>query len=417
MDGPYAMEIATRMMLNGVQIKRLARDTEIEVEAWKYNQRPYVANATSDASGWRNRDVTLYPMTKTFKKDDTYIIYLAQPLIHQIPTYMEPDLPWNAASCIYLPYMSLALGGAGSGYLSPALVGVEMPAYRYLKEVDLPTYDMDHHTLLINRGAVTRFYSYQTQENIAAVSAATGEKYIKVYDYDIQVHARTNALVNGRFNVMLPTNRNTKGYLILRRNGTYEALVPNSTMAGWNVATVVVNDHGRVPFTINMNSLGNPIVGDGSNRTLAHALPPHDDLIGVRIVEIVESPLTIIFKDGKLPPNAVETENGFEYPGMFTGKGTLLSDKMLDGWRITGVTPNSGKNWKADIINGEVVITFKGDVYDETVTVTVTKDGSFETRDIEITFSGEKESLFGCNAGLAMLALLAVFPVFMRRKD
>jgi hypothetical protein len=91
---------------------------------------------------------------------------------------------------------------------------------------------------------------------------------------------------------------------------------------------------------------------------------------------------------------------------------------MLDGWYIAKVTPQSGKNWRADIINGEVVVTFHGDVYDETVTVTVAKYGSFETREIEIKFSGERRGLDlgGCNAGTAVLALLALFAIFARRK-
>jgi Synergist-CTERM protein sorting domain-containing protein len=269
----------------------------------------------------------------------------------------------------------------------------------------------------VNKGAVVRFFSYHTQEDTAAVRAACGEENIKVYDYDFQVHARTDALIGGKFDISLPTSKNTKGYLILSKNG-YQKLEPHSTMCGWNIATVAIAENGRIPFTINLNSSGQPIVGDGSNRTLPHALPVSDDLIGVRIVEIIESPLTSIFKDGKLPAGTIVTDKGFKYVEMFTGKGKILSNSMLDGWFIAEVTPKSSSNWKADIINGEVVITFNGDVYDETVTVLLMKLGSSETREVEIMFSGEKKGLDlgGCNAGTAMLALLALAAFFARRK-
>ncbi|MCL2146844.1 MAG: hypothetical protein FWH52_03455 [Synergistaceae bacterium] len=424
-EGPYANELATRMMIAGINVKRLAQDTAIDVEGWKYNQPPYVDLANSGTNGWLNRDITMYEIPGRQFKKDAYVVYLGQLASNLISMYFEPDLPWNVASCIFLPYMSVAAGGASTRDLSAALVGVEMPAYRYLKEVDLPTYDLDHFLPLVNRGAVARFFNYQTQESIAAVAAATGEEFIKVYEYDFQVHTRTNALVNGRFNITLPTSENTKGYLILKKDGTYEELKPLATkMAGWNIGTVVVADHGVVPFTVDLTSVDMPVVGDGSNRTVPRALPANDDLIGVRIVEIVTNEFAEMFKDGKLPPNAVITPKGIKYTDLFTEKGTLLSNAMLDGWIIVGVTPQSGPGWKVNIVNGELVVTFTKEVYDEeTVTVTLQKVGSTETKEMDITFSGEHESLIdklidltGCNAGVYMLALLALFPLFIRRR-
>jgi Synergist-CTERM protein sorting domain-containing protein len=414
-EGAQANELATRMMLAGIEVKRLAQDVTVDVEGWHYNKAPVVDNTDQGAGGWRNRDCTVFPIANRKFSKDTFVVYLAQQQCNLIPMYLEPDIPWSVGSCIYLPPMSAALGGAGNGWLSDKLIGVEMPMYRYLKTVDLPTYDINHFHPLVNRGAVARFFSYHTQEEIAAVADACGEYSIKVYDYDFQVHTRTDALVGGKFDITLPTSKNTKGYLILSKNG-YQTLVPHSTMCGWNVATIVISDHGRVPFTINMSSLGQPIVGDGNNRTLPKAMPTTDDLIGVRIVEIVDSPITSLFVGGKLPPDAITTENGIEYTKLFTNKAVVLSNEMLDGWRILRVNPRSGEGWKADVINGEVVINFTENVYDKTVTVTLEKIGSFETRDIEITFSGENDRT-GCNAGAAMLTLLALFPLFLRRKD
>ncbi len=217
------------------------------------------------------------------------MVYLAQLGVHLIPMYLEPDAVYNAAACVMLPYMSLALGGAGKGPLHPDLKDMKMPVYRYLKEVDLPTYNMDVDLPLINRGAVTRFFSFPTQEESADVLAKVNVSAGRVYTYDIQVHTRTDALVDGKFDMTLPTNEDTVGYMILNKDGSYEPLIPKSSMLGYNVATVWVDEHGCAPFTINLDSEGNPIIGDGSNGTLALPLPPNDDLVGVQIVEVIKS--------------------------------------------------------------------------------------------------------------------------------
>jgi hypothetical protein len=296
-EGPYANELVTRMMLGGIEVKRLAQDVEIDVEGWYYNDRtvgsggvgPYVDLGVSGSGGWLNRDVTVYPIENRLFKKDTFVVYLSQVSSNLIPLYLEPDFPYNVGSCIFLPYMSVALGGRSSGALSAELVGREMPAYRYLIEADLPTYDVGHYLPLINRGAVPRFLSYHTQEQIndIAFDLDLNVKNIKAYDYDIQVHTRTDALVDGKFDITLPTSELNSSYKILRNDGTYEDLTPHSSTLGWNVATVILEDHGNDPFTIDIDGdTDRPKVGDGSSRTLPHPLPENDDLAGIRIVEI-----------------------------------------------------------------------------------------------------------------------------------
>ena len=287
MDGPYAEELATRMALNGIVIKRLSEDMDIAVEGWSYNQVPYVDNAVSGGGGWRNRDVRFFSKTKNFKKDDTYVIYLGQIAINLIPMYMEPDAVYNAAACVMLPYMSLALGGAGVGSLHPDLKDMEMPMYRYLLEEDLPTYDMNVELPLVNRGAVPRFFNFPTQDEVKVVADKVKQSAIKVYNYDVQVHTRTDALVDGKIDITLPTNADTKSYMVMKKDGTYEALVPHSNMLGYNVATLVIAEHGVLPFTVDLDQDGRPVVGDGADRTLPRGLPPQDDLIGVQIIEVL----------------------------------------------------------------------------------------------------------------------------------
>jgi hypothetical protein len=355
---------------------------------------------------------------RTFKKD-TFVIYLSQLASNLIPMYMEPDLPWNVASCIFIPYMSVALGGNSTQAMHAGTANVEMPAYRYLKDVDLPTYDVDHYLPLINRGAAARFFNYKTQEEISAISVVTSERNIRVYDYDFQVHTRTDALAAGKFDITLPTNKNTKGYLVLNKNATYDNLVPHSATAGWNVATIVVADHGCVPFTVDLANTGRPVVGDGSNRTIPHALPANDDLIGVRIVEIIYSQLESIFKDNKLPAGAklVEIAGEQVYVPNTNGlvnSGVLLSKSELDGWTITGIVGNSsGKNWKAKIEGGSLVVTLYDRVDDAVVRVKVEKDN--ETFEFDVLFSGEYDSNDGCNSIFGLLALLVLFPFIRKR--
>jgi Synergist-CTERM protein sorting domain-containing protein len=305
-DGPYAGEIVTRMMVAGIEVKRLASDVTIEVEAGSYAARtvfrssndnrsvgPYVDMSISGSDGWLNRDINVFTKNKTFKKDETFVIYLGQLLVHLIPMYMEWDFTWNAASCIYLPRESVALKGASTRNLHADLVGWETPVYRYLKEVNLPTYDVDHFLPLINRGGVTRFFSYQTQDNINAVAKALkmNSDIVKVFDYDIQLHMRTNAVVNGKFDIALPTRGETESYMIQKKDGTYEPLKPHSTMVGLNVATITVANHGLKPWTVDLDSSGQPVVGDSSDgnyRVLPRPLPANDDLYGFRIVEILK---------------------------------------------------------------------------------------------------------------------------------
>jgi hypothetical protein len=432
-EGEYAEELAARMLMAGIEVGRLAKDVTIDVEGWKYDRRPYIDSTSTTAAGWRNRHVTVYEIKNRVFKKDAYVVYLAQLPIHLIPIYMEPDLPWNVASCIFLPYMSLAIGGGGGGAsganLHEGLIGVEMPAYRYLKEVDLPTYEVDHYLPLVNKGAVPRFFAYHTQEEIAAIAADCGEGSVKVYDYDFQVHS-TDALIRdagaprGKFDITLPTSKGVKGYKILVNDGkgrTYEDLIPHSTMLGWDVATVNVGRHGNVPFTVDLSADMRPVIGDGSNRTVPRALPAVDSLVGIRIVEVIPNEILSLFKPGKFPKNAVVTENGFKYTELFEGTNTILSNSMLNGWTIVGAAPHSGNGWQAGYEVGRLYIKFTGEVYDETIKVTLEKDG--ETKEIEIIFSGEKEFIWnkimnkaGCNASAAFLALLVLSPLFLRRK-
>jgi hypothetical protein len=153
-----------------------------------------------------------------------------------------------------------------------------------------------------------------------------------------------------------------------------------------------------------------------------------EDGTPVRLYEYVIEPygdsgISGFFKDGKLPEGAVETEKGLKYTEMFENKAVILSDKMLDGWKIKEVTPVCDNDWKSELKDGELVIKFIHEAYDQVVTVTLVNTISGEEREIEIDFSGEKESLFdriwgkfGCNAGFALLFILAFCPLILRRK-
>jgi Synergist-CTERM protein sorting domain-containing protein len=427
-EGPYAAEVASRMLIAGIDVKRLANDVTLSVEGWHYNTAPSVDFRNSGSGGWgvNNRNVSIYPVNNRRFTKDSYVVFLGQVLTNLIPMYMEPDMPFSAGNGIMLTYMSVAAGGNSSGVLHSSLIGRQMPIYRYLGDVNaINTYDMDFFLPLINRGAVPRFFGFHTQEEVAdiAIKARTGSSKIRVYDYDIQVHARHGnrttepALKDGRFDMVLPTDEDTKGYLILKKDGTYAELKPHSKMLGWNVVTIVVADQ-NVPFTVNLSVDNRPEVGDGSNRTIPRALPHWDDLIGVRIIEIAKNEIEKLFKE--LPAGAVTTDKGIELTNMINRRGVLLSNAMLDGWRIVAVDPQSGANWRTNMINDELVVTFNGDAYNKVTVVTLQKIGSTETFELEVMFSGEWDirEQIGCNVGImAVLALFALIPLFVRRKN
>jgi hypothetical protein len=128
--------------------------------------------------------------------------------------------------------------------------------------------------------------------------------------------------------------------------------------------------------------------------------------------------LLSIFKGGVLPPNLVVTDKGFEYTELIVDKATILSNSMLDGWHITGVTPRRGTNWRVEVTSGSAIVTVQfGELHNQSVTVTLTKDGTSETQDINIAFSVEKSGILGgCNIGATILALLAFSAFVIRRK-
>jgi hypothetical protein len=125
-----------------------------------------------------------------------------------------------------------------------------------------------------------------------------------------------------------------------------------------------------------------------------------------------------IFKDGVLPQNLIVTENGLEYKELIVDRATILSNSMLDGWHITGVTPRNGTNWRAEVVNGSAIVTVQfGELHNQSVNVTLTKDGTTETQDINIAFSVERSGVLGgCNFGATIFALLAFCAFVIRRK-
>ena len=82
-------------------------------------------------------------------------------------------------------------------------------------------------------------------------------------------------------------------------------------------------------------------------------------------------------------------------------------------------SPKHGATSKAEAADGSVIIRFiLGEASDKSVKVTLTKDGTSETKDIEITFSGEKSGILGgCNTGAVILVLLALCPFIIRRRS
>jgi hypothetical protein len=140
-----------------------------------------------------------------------------------------------------------------------------------------------------------------------------------------------------------------------------------------------------------------------------------------------------IFKDGKLPEEfefekydfLTDNNSNLKYIEQIIDKATLLSASELDGWSITGVKQTNGTNCLAEVTNGAVIVTLEDDVDNGTVVVTLTKGGS--TKEVEITFSGEKtpdpinnnRTGGGCSAANGYLALalfMGAVPFIINRR-
>lgn len=286
----------------------------------------------------------------------------------------------------------------------PVEVGKKFPAYRYMNN--------DYTTAL----KLERVYTVQPFVNGANFAAGYPVNLSILKDKGINTGAINNIGLGYHFKAegtTLTAGLNPKA-------GNFYVTAPTkfdgASLGNWFIYDWGKNQFDKVNLGVSETS-GAKIVNVSSQ----YISDESDVLI---IAEATKNWILELFKDGKLPKDAILTENGFEYTEMLSGKTTILSDSMLDGWTIISMTPHSGNHWKAGFVKGVLEIKFTGDAYDQVVTVTLKKTGTSETKDIEITFSGEKESIWdrfrdkaGCNTGMAVFALLALSPLFMRKKD
>jgi Synergist-CTERM protein sorting domain-containing protein len=87
------------------------------------------------------------------------------------------------------------------------------------------------------------------------------------------------------------------------------------------------------------------------------------------------------------------------------------------GYTVIGVDPAAGPGYELRVNNGNLEVRFTDAVADETVQVTL-EHADGDRYEIEFEFSGEfaDDSSSGCNAGFAVMPLLAIAALFVRRK-
>jgi Synergist-CTERM protein sorting domain-containing protein len=333
----------------------------------------------------------------TFPKD-TFVVYMDQYNSPHAALTMEPAGARNFGNYWYSRAFSKKNG------FFPVALNQDFPAYRFMGDAsELKTYFSGSIMKMpFVTGTHIEWPFLPTQDEIKGFTKDVLSTGMNLVDF-------TGIIVNQHVGSLPPSNDATTGEPLFY-DYNFKALLNKVPGAeewyAWDweegeAVKIVADADGYAP-------LGEETIG-----------PDYK----VFLFAVAKSDILKLFKDGKLPDGAIFTEKGIKYIDMCEENTTILSDSMLDGWTIVGVDPKSGKCWKASIVNGELVIKFTGNVYDQVVTVTLKKIGSNETTTLEIDFSGEKENLLdwlrevaGCNAGFAMLALLALCPLVLRRK-
>lgn len=179
---PYAYiamvdeDVAERLSYTGVRIERLAKDTEVEVEA--YTVAGFGPNYNfKDREGFEilvsQLETGITKVTKTTKKmtfpKDTFIFYMDQYNSVHAALAVEPMSGRNFGN-----YWYNRIGDSKKGFI-PVAEGEDYPVYRYMKPEKLETYTVANTTPNIE-GTFVENPVMLTDEDVSAYTAGiTGE--------------------------------------------------------------------------------------------------------------------------------------------------------------------------------------------------------------------------------------------------
>ena len=396
---------AARIAYTGVKIERLAEPVTVPVEYYtvrSFKQSHQYFAGSQWPTSVPQLSVAIASVDKGNKNmsfaKDTFVVFMDQYKAPHAAMTMEPAGARNFGNYWYSRVLSKK-----NGFL-PVALNQDFPAYRYMGDAsNLKTYFAGSiHKMPFVTGTHIEWPFLPTNDEINAFTK-------DVLNAGNELLSFTGFIVNQHVGALTPSNDTTTGEPLFYDYSfkAYLNKIPNAEawyVWDWQAKKAVKIEAGA----------------DGYAQLAEENIGPDFEVF---MFCVAQNDILSLFKDGKLPGGAVLTDKGIKYTDIFDNKGTILNDSMFDGWKMIDVSPKSGTNWSASIVNGELVVKFTGDVFNQVVTVTLQKTGTTETKTMEVEFSGEKDSIWnriieeaGCNAGFALLALLAFCPLILRRK-
>jgi hypothetical protein len=393
-------EAAIRLFYSGVKLERLTSDQTFEVEAYTVlstgsnNLSP--SGSTSQVSS-AIRSVSKALVTKTFPKD-SFVVRMNQLGASLAGLALEPMAIRNFGNMYLSRSPSAVIPTWYRDTFFPVSVDVEYPCYRYVNSVNnaITTYsaNMNVPTMLTMVEKVHAF----TQEEIKEIKDKLGLEFDPDYVSKFELPVLSTDNYKNMANVLLDE-------AFVLPNGEIVNILPKHILDG-NIVKIIAPKGlgGKTIFAEKDDGSFEPIFQEE-----LEPVKPENVLIG-----------------GKAPNGAQIQANKLVWINPFKTKGVILSNSMLDGYKISGYRlpePNEGSlGYSLEIVGDELIAHFKKiSMTHGQVEVFLVEEGSAGVDQILIVeFRGYYSLLdddnVGCNAVHPLLILFALFPLIVTRK-
>gem|GEM_PF-1927731 len=350
-------EAAMRLFYSGVKLERLTSDQTVEVEAYTVrttgNNNLSPSGSTSQV-GSAIRSVTKATITKTFPKD-SFVVRMNQLGASLAGLALEPMAIRNFGNM----YLSRAQGASGNAAQIPAWyrdtflpvsIDAEYPSYRYVNSASNPisTYSANMN-LPVMLTMVEKVHAF-TQEEVADIKEELGLEFDPDYLSKFQLPVLSTDAYKNMANVLL-----NEAFVL--PGGEIVKIDPEYVLDG-NIVKIVA------PKGLD----GNTIFAEKKDGSFGEIfqkeldpVKPEDVLVG-----------------GKAPDGAQIQANKLVWTTPFKTKGVILSNSMLDGYRIAGFEPVApGVGYTIEINGDEVIARFtRIALVDGTAKIYLVEEGS-----------------------------------------
>jgi len=440
---------AMRLHYMGVKLERLAQDTNLEVEAYRLNditesnlpaQIFYSITPTTT-----NSMVTKNVKTVSFKKDD-FVMRMDQLGASMAAMALEPYGRRNLGS-YYLSRMTsgsviqratgtYTVRAANSlipwwyhTWFLPVAVGQDIPAYRYMS-TNMPATYPARMNIPFMLTAVDMVHS-PTQDEVEAIRVKMGLAVAPAYISLLELPVlSTDNYKNKPAPANTPTwlaGKTEDGSTVTEHLFIGAFLDPNGNRIDiapeFISRDIIFYEHPTIPasndkFERDMVLIVAPkgLAGD------VYLRRTDGEFIKVRSVVAPTAPLApgLVLKGGKLDGTTILGDT-LVWILPIRDQGIILSNNMLNGYEIVGVSNVVGSRLTVNLEGDMVVARFTGEpVVGGVADIYLRRTDSLGEPDefIRVRFSGySKEDLTGCMAfSVSLLLALALIPVFFRRR-